>query len=252
MSVKANAHDPRTIAREIPGVLDALFPQLTPGVVSHLNRRVMRCSGCNAVDDVFVAKSGLAKAMLFEIAVAAAEQLLQSEDVTADVDWDATLRAAISRQRKHFDAVLTTELSGSDREVALVVARNLVHSLRTIAAETASVRVAPRIMGFEWIASGNGDFSIGQKLIEVKCTRKLFSTADYRQILMYWLLSYAAAVDGGPPEWAECALVNPRLNAIVTVQFDELLQLSAGDRTKIEVLQTFKSMISDRSAKLSV
>lgn len=29
--------DPRTVAREIPGVLNEVFPQLTPGIVAHFN-----------------------------------------------------------------------------------------------------------------------------------------------------------------------------------------------------------------------
>ncbi|WP_157768585.1 hypothetical protein [Burkholderia ambifaria] len=29
--------DPRSVAREIPGIFDEVFPQLTPGIVSHFN-----------------------------------------------------------------------------------------------------------------------------------------------------------------------------------------------------------------------
>ena len=29
--------DPRTVARDIPGILKEVFPQLTPGIVAHFN-----------------------------------------------------------------------------------------------------------------------------------------------------------------------------------------------------------------------
>ena len=29
--------DPRTVARNIPGIFDEIFPQLTPGIVMHFN-----------------------------------------------------------------------------------------------------------------------------------------------------------------------------------------------------------------------
>lgn len=33
--------DPRTVARDIPGVFDEVFPQLTPGVVAYLNKSAL-------------------------------------------------------------------------------------------------------------------------------------------------------------------------------------------------------------------
>jgi hypothetical protein len=116
------ANDPRTIARDIPGLFDALFPQLIPGFVTNLNRQSIQVPACEAVSSDLVSASSLQKAMLFEVAVAAAEQLITDHGA---IDWDACLSVALQRQRKHFDAKLTSHLSAIDKEISLRVATNL-------------------------------------------------------------------------------------------------------------------------------
>ncbi|WP_213286004.1 hypothetical protein [Bradyrhizobium sp. sGM-13] len=194
------AHDPRTIARDIPGVLDALFPQLAQGVVASINRRSVSLPELEVVPPELIDASRLQKAMLFEIAVAAAEQLINRQE---SIDWDVCLEVAVDRQRKHFDAVLPLSLSESDKAAALWVANNLFTMLSKFRSQAPDEKFecAPRIPGYQWIASGVGDFSVGATLIEIKCTSKHFSSSDYRQILMYWLLSYCAAIESGEPEW---------------------------------------------------
>ena len=58
--------DPRTVARDIPGVLDVLFPRLTGGLVASLNRRMFSFSGIAPVADELIERSHLQKAMLFD------------------------------------------------------------------------------------------------------------------------------------------------------------------------------------------
>jgi hypothetical protein len=236
--------DPRTIARDIPGVFDTLFPHLAQGVVASFNRRSMRLANCSPISEELVATSKLQHAMLFEIAVAVAEQLLYE----GAIDWDQSLSTAIGRQRAHFDAQPPAALSDADRGVSLAVAENLVSILRHIQSEnfgTALVR-APRIPGYQWIASGVGDFAVGTSLIEVKCTNKRFSSADYRQVLMYWLLSYCAAIESGAPEWSKAILVNPRLNLLLTLSFDEIIGIVGGGRSKLELVELFSAILGDR------
>lgn len=43
--------DPRTIAREIPGIFEVIFPQLTTGVVSYFNKKATHCSDLQSVED---------------------------------------------------------------------------------------------------------------------------------------------------------------------------------------------------------
>jgi hypothetical protein len=244
------ANDPRTLARDIPGLFDALFPQLVPGVVAHFNRKSSSVHGCDPVKQELVTASGLQRAMLFEIAVAAAEQLLER----TEVDWKTCLEVAVERQRRHFDAKLPGALSDPDRIVALQVATNLRTMLRHIQAdpESGALIRSPHIPGYQWVASGVGDFSIGTRLIEVKCTRKHFSSSDYRQIMMYWLLSYAASVERGTPEWSEGVLVNPRLNLMVILTFDEVIRVIAAGRSKVELLELFVAMIGDRTFHMAM
>jgi hypothetical protein len=238
------SNDPRTVARDIPGIFDALFPQLIPGVVTNFNRRFHVIPGCEAVAEDLISASRLNRAMLFEVAVAASEQLLSGQDT---IDWTETLRVAVARQRRHFDASFPTSLSSSDITVAEHVARNLTLAIRRIRIDSAQAPLilSPAIPGFEWIASGVGDFAVGTKLIEVKCTSKHFSASDYRQIVMYWLLGYASSVENNVPEWSEAILINPRLNRIVQLSFGEIINVIGGGRSKVDLLQLFSSMVGD-------
>ena len=248
-AVRLPANDPRTLARDIPGILDSLFPQLVPGVVAHFNRKGHAAPECKAISQNIIEASGLQRAMLFEIAVAAAEQLISG---SAIVDWDSCLAVAAARQRRHFDAQVPTTVSQSDRDAALAVAKNLSTMLEQQTADRPAgeqlVR-SPAIPGYQWVASSVGDFSIGTRLIEVKCTNKLFSSADYRQTIMYWLLSYAQSIELGSQEWTEVALINPRLNFIVAMSFNEIITIAGGGMSKVELLELFASMVGERKSR---
>lgn len=238
-------NDPRTIAREIPGFFEALFPHLVPGVVAHLNRRALPWANCDRVSRDAIDKTSLSRAMLFELAVAITEQSLLSED---SIDWDFALQLAIIRQRRHFDARAPTSLEHADKLVASQVAGNLVAMLRAIEAQHFSERltVAPAIAGFQWIASTVGDFSVGKTLVEVKCTGSNFSSADYRQILIYWLLSYADALEHeGRDSFHQLVLMNPRRCTSVAFESDHLVRMLAGGRSKVELLELFTTMVNE-------
>jgi hypothetical protein len=240
-------NDPRTIARDIPGLFDALFPRLVPAFVANLNRQSIQVPECQAVPPDLVSASSLQRAMLFEVAVAATEQLITGHSA---VDWDACLSVALRRQREHFDAKLTSHLSATDKEVSLRVATNLVSMLRYLQSTSAGEPLvhAPEVPGYQWIASGVGDFALGEDIIEVKCTNKHFSSADYRQVVMYWLLSYSAAIEVGGREWVGVTLVNPRLNLIVKFKFDDLIEVISAGRSKVELVEILSSMIESRSS----
>lgn len=242
--------DPRTIARDIPGILDGLFPQLVPGVVAHFNRSASKGKRIEAVPQSLILRSNVQRSMLFELGVVAGEQLVAGRE---SVDWASCLEMALTRQRRHFDAALPESLSDADMIAALAVARNLAWILRELSGDNvgnALVR-SPRIPGYQWIASGNGDFSVGSALIEVKCTNRLFSASDYRQVAIYWLLSYAGAVEGRTPEWTDAILVNPRLNRIVRVPFRDFIKVTSAGRSKVELLELFSAIVGDRSFRVS-
>lgn len=238
------AADPRTIARDIPGVLDALFPQLNAGVVAFYNRTATRSADAQKVPQEKIDASPLQRAMLFELAFAASEQLVTSEQ---PIDWMAALNVAVNRQRRHFDAKIPDNLHPADIAAALEVANNLATILRKIGRDAeAPIVVSPSVPGYEWIASSAGDFAVGDRLIEIKCSSRHFGAADYRQLMMYWLLSFADSLRAGTPEWRRGVLINPRLNLIVDVKFDELLYVISSGRTKLEMVQIFSSMIGTR------
>jgi hypothetical protein len=234
-------HDPRTVARDVPGLFDAVFPQLTSGVVTYFNKKRIAADVTPVAADL-IAQSKLQKAMLFELGVAAGEMLL-SVDI---IDREECKRVALARQRRHFDAVLPNEISDVDRTIAEQVGRNIATMISGLSVERGqTVTVAPLIPGLRWISSGRGDFSAGPSLVEVKCANKNFSAADYRQIVLYWLLGYAAALENRGQEWSEGILLNPRSGKYVAFDFDELLHVISAGRTKVEVLQVFASMVDN-------
>lgn len=236
------ANDPRTVARDIPGISDLIFPQLTAGLVAYLNKNIGACSGVEPISQEVIELSKLKRSMLFEIAYARGEQILRGEE---NANWHECLDVASRRQHRHFDASIPTSLVASDKLVAEKVGGNLASMLRQLEPRypTSKMVESPKVSGYQWIGTGVGDFSIGSTLIEVKCTNKNFGAGDYRQVLMYWLLSYASAVEHGSAEWTKCVLLNPRLNKYVNCFFSELVKITAGGMSKVEILELFSNII---------
>lgn len=237
------------MARDIPGISDLMFPHLTPGLVAYLNKMMVGCEGVQAIPFDLIDATAVARTMLFEIAVARGQQILDGHD---NADWEACLRVATIRQKRHFDATAPASLTESDIAAAEWVGSNLAHMLTYLGTQTPTERLieAPSIPGYQWISSGHGDFSIGDTLIEVKCTNRKFGSADYRQILMYWLLSYAASIESDSEEWASCVLLNPRFNYMLKISFVDILGLIAAGRSKVELLEEFACIVGDDNLKL--
>lgn len=241
--------DPRTVARDIPGICDILFPQLLPAIVSHLNREAQSIPSCSYVEESLIRRMSTNAAMLFEVAYARAEQILYG----VSEDWAACLNVALARQSRYFDANLPERLTDIDILIAQKTAVNLVNSIKFFHSTNQNIEIirSPVIPGYHWISQGNGDFSIGTTLIEVKCTSRNFSSSDYRQLLIYWLLSFSSSIEGGHEEWKSGVLLNPRLNKYLEINFNELVKIVGAGRTKIEILELFSSLVGDYAFKLS-
>lgn len=231
--------DPRTVARDIPGVLDILFPRLTAGLVNALNATMFSFAGISAIPFEVIDNSQLQKAMLFELSMARAESELRTGTAAS---WGECLAVASKRQRRHFDARIPEKLEPSDIVVADHAARNLVAMLNSVQAQRpfAVLEHAPLIPGLGWVASGNGDFAIGSTLIEVKHTERNFGAGDFRQVLMYWLLRYARAVESDSAIWSEVLLLNPRRNAALLVDFDHLLRSASASANRVELVELLR------------
>ncbi|KIC13708.1 hypothetical protein [Leisingera sp. ANG-Vp] len=233
--------DPRTVARDIPGVLDILFPRLSGGLVASLNRDAFRYNGLDPVPNELVEQSQLQKAMLFELAVARAELILSK---SAEPEWQECIKIALERQNRHYDARRPDTIEESDQKVAEHAARNLVEMLRRISEERGlQIELSPVIPGMGWIASGTGDFAIGKVLIEVKHTDRNFVAGDFRQVLMYWLLKYASAIESDHEVWTDCLLLNPRRNYGLAVNFDKLLQSASSNSNRVELCEALRSIV---------
>lgn len=156
--------DPRTVARDIPGVLDILFPRLTGGLVAALNRTMFSFAGVEPLSDNSVNESQLHKAMLFELSMARAERVVQGED---EPPWNEVLHVAVERQRRHFDAKIPDKVDQHDKDLASHAAYNLVAMLHSVQEQhpDSQLLIAPSIPGLGWISSGLGDFSLGNILI---------------------------------------------------------------------------------------
>jgi len=236
------ARDPRTVARDIPGVLDILFPRLTGGLVNALNSKMFAFADVQAISAEAIEASSLQNAMLFEISMARAESELFDADAAS---WDECLRVASSRQRRHFDARIPEKLEPSDISVADRAARNLVVMLNSVRNQrpSAILECAPLIPGLGWVASGNGDFALGSTLIEVKHTERNFGAGDFRQVLMYWLLQYAKTVENEGQVWSDVLLLNPRRNAALLVNYDNLLRSASASSNRVELVELLRSAV---------
>jgi len=235
--------DPRTVAREIPGIFDELFPQLTPGIVAHLNNSAQALPVQPLRADLLL-RSTLQRAMLFELGCTVGERIVEG---VPNIDWTSCFAETLRRQRAYFDAELPEQLAEGDQILADTVGTNLASAIMEMSRSSErAIVIRPRIPGLEWIASGNGDFSLGGTLVEVKCTAKRFSSADYRQVAIYWLLSFAASIEGHGDEWQDFVLLNPRSGATVCMKFDSFLSIISSGRTKVEILQLFQSLVGSR------
>ncbi|MFG0639956.1 hypothetical protein [Delftia sp. WSY_22] len=235
--------DPRTVARDIPGILDEIFPQLTSSSVTFINTNISYIP-IATVPQQLLSRTKIQKAMLFELAYTVGEHLLQG---SSSIDWAACFAETVNRQRVYFDAKLPAYLEKDDQTIAEVVGRNLADALNAMSKERKEeIVIRPFIHGLEWVSSGRGDFSVGRTLVEVKCTEKRFSSADYRQVAIYWLLSYAASIEGCGEEWESFVLLNPRRGEKLTMSFKALLSTVGGDRNKVDILLLFQSLIGSR------
>lgn len=236
------ARDPRTVARDIPGVLDILFPRLTGGLVNALNATMFSFPGIKPIPGGLIEKSRLQKSMMFEISMARAESKLRGGDMAS---WDECLAVASARQRRYFDARIPEKLEPIDILVAEHAATNLIAMLESVRAQRPSVILesAPLIPGLGWVASGKGDFAIGKTLIEVKHTDGNFGAGDFRQVLMYWLLRYAQAIENDSEIWTDVLLLNPRRNAGLLVGYDYLLRSASALLSRVELVELLRSAV---------
>lgn len=234
--------DPRTVARDIPGILDILFPRLTGGLVAWLNRRAYKFRELEPVSNDLVDQSQLQKAMLFELATARSEGILAGQ---LEPKWQDCIKIATERQSRYYDAKVPGEVADIDFEVAEHAAQNLVAMLFSVRGQhyDSKLEVRPLIPGMGWIASGTGDFALGRTLIEVKHTERNFGSGDFRQVLMYWILQYAWAIEHDTDVWSQCLLLNPRRNSAISVNFDTLLQAASVNSSRVEVCELLRSIV---------
>ncbi|HEY3909484.1 MAG TPA: hypothetical protein VGM07_06300 [Stellaceae bacterium] len=193
--------------------------------------------------DELIERSHLQKAMLFELAMARTELIL---DGNGEPGWDDCLRVATDRQRQHYDAKIPVRLEQCDLDVASHAADNLIAMLTSVQCQYPKYPVlrGPRIPGLGWIASGVGDFSLGPILIEVKHTDRNFVAGDFRQVLMYWLLKYAASVGTNELIWTDCLLLNPRRSLGLRFKVDYLLQSASPNSNRVELFEILRSVVS--------
>ena len=236
------AADSRTVARELGGIFEAVFPMLIPAIAMHLNKEFgTSLEGCSAIPQKLVKESNQHRAMLFETAVAAAEMKRWRDEFS----FDKCVSIAKQRQAKYYDARLSTALSKADKEIISGVADNLNAMLDHVESVHGNTIVPePTVPGFGWIANSLGDYACGTTLVEVKCSGKRFSSADYRQVTIYWLLSYIQSLEKQTVAWDRITLLNPRSNFMVDLKSDELIGLISGGRSRMEVVQAFAAFFS--------
>ncbi|MET3248878.1 hypothetical protein ABIE53_005688 [Burkholderia sp. OAS925] len=160
--------DPRTVARNVPGLVEVVFPQLTTGVVVHLNQSRTLLS-TPPPSQALIETSTLQNAMLFELGIACGE----SELATGSLQWEEAKASALSRQRRYFDAEIPAEIAQQDWLIAEKIAQNLTSTLLEVA-NGKTITTGPKIPGLGWVSPGRGDFAFDRTLIEIKCGTRIF------------------------------------------------------------------------------
>ena len=59
-----------------------------------------------------------------------------------------------------------------------------------------------------------------------------------------------SSIEKGMPEWKTGILLNPRKNRFVQISFNDLVSATAVDKTKVEVLELFASVVGDHASKV--
>lgn len=241
---RPNLIDPRSVARDVPGLFEIVFPGLTPGLVAHLNATSCSLEG-NAVDDEEVRRCKLGAALLFEISCVRVDRLFE-RDEGAD-NPQSCLAEAWRRQSRFYDARYVDFIDDHD----WTIAREVGNSLHAALIDACRSRgqplvVRPLVMGCQWISGSCGDYAIGDCIVEVKCIVGNFSGADYRQVLIYWMLSLIADVEGRGEVWKQAVLINPRRKLVVDLDLQNFLTVVGRGATHIEMMQRFLSVVGER------
>ena len=162
------------------------------------------------------------------------------------LSWNDCLRVSIDRQSRHYDARTPVQLEQCDLDIASHASNNLVAMLMSIQSQHPTMKLvgSPVIPGLGWIASGVGDFSLGPILIEIKHTNRNFVSGDFRQVLMYWLLKYAASIERHDIIWSDCLLLNPRRNSGLLFNFEYLLRSASASSGRVELLELLRAILN--------
>ncbi|MGN7929377.1 hypothetical protein [Sphingopyxis sp. 22461] len=194
------------------------------------------------IHDSLVVSSALQPSMLFELSVVRAEAILSGNE---NPDWPTYLDVAVKRQSRHFDAKIPSALYENDVEIAELAARNLVTMLRGIERQNQPHQLSsnPFVPGLGWIASGVGDFALGNILIEVKHTDRNFIAGDFRQVLIYWILKYVSYLERDDEVWTDFILINPRRNSALSLNFDYLIKAASPNLSRLEIYEQFRSIV---------
>ncbi len=245
--MRASAVDPRTVARELPGLFEIVFPGLTPGLVAHLNSSSSALQDAPVRDDL-IRSSAMSPALLFEVACVRADRLVERNEAADDAS--SCLAEAWRQQSRFYDARRVEAISDQDWSTACLVANSLYQALRiTERFVGKSIVVRPPVPGCQWIGSSWGDYAVGDCLVEVKCVSGNFSGADYRQVLIYWMLSLVAEIEGRGSAWKEVVLINPRRGLMVDLDLPDLLSIVGRGATHVEMMQRFLSVVGERSPR---
>lgn len=239
--------DPRTIARDIPIIFNILFPRLTSGVVTQYNQLPESLSSISSLNSEMTKSSYRSAAFIYEMGYAKANQIISGEPE----NWQVCHQKAYEKQSRFYDFNSPHHPTEEDKKIIEKLARNLVQILISLKqTPNENIILNPEIAGFSWIANSRGDYAISSSLIEAKCSKSDFSMADFRQVLIYWLLSYLDSLKSqNNNEWENLILVNPRLNKILKINVETILPVISDDKSKPEIVHKFRELINLKKNK---
>ena len=224
----------RSFARSFDSFWHELLPLLTPRFVSRFNEgyEMILCDHSGQELSVLPVAAGVERPdIVAELAFRLA-RIARNEEMTLDELQDEKTLVATA-ELEAFELIQRYEgsqptvivpLSESERSEGLRLCSRYV-ALYAAYPKDSQVEFCPSFPGAGFLNSSEGDFGIGNTLIEVKTTTRKPAGKDIRQLMVY----VALEANAGKKRWSHIGIFNPRRGTLHRAEIDSLvLRLSGG------------------------
>ncbi len=249
--------DLREFSRNFGGLLNEIFPLMNSGFINGFNEKYE--IGLNFLDDISVSlmqETNIMEAFLFEFCLVFCEARISDNTLDLRRKFSSLWAQTILKQKKYYDCHIkkSSALSSSELDAIVNVAHKILNNFlimkekltRLQTENNLDIVISPVIPGFGTLDPSYADYSIGETLIEVKCTKSKFSTADYNQVFIYWLLStmWNVLVDNKALLYKNFSLVNLRRGELIYINGFDFAYIVSGGKNFQSIIQMFSNILN--------